>query len=220
MQAKIITFANSKGGSSKTTGCMKISAELVERSYRTLVVDCDHQATATQWSNAAADSAPFPATVINLAHFGGKVHREIERHVHNYEFILIDCPSSLENPVLQSAIFSSDLVIVPTRPSLADVWSSQGIKMLIDRATKGNDKLKAIFFPTMVMRTSLSRAMLETISDLGLPVMKSFLSHRIPFQEAVVTGTTATTLGRSGKAAADEVGAVTAEVLALLGVEK
>ena len=220
MPAKIISFANSKGGSAKTTSCMSMGAELADRGYRVLIVDCDHQATATQWSTAAPDHAPFPATVINLAHFAAKVHREIERHVLNYEFILIDCPSSLENPILQSAVFSSDLVIIPTRPSLADVWSSQAVNTLIERAAQGNEQLQATFLPTMVTRTSLSTAMLDALGELGLPVMKASLSNRIAFQEAVVTGTTVSRLGRSGKSAAEEVKAMTDEVLEILGRKK
>ena len=220
MTAKIITFSSSKGGCSKTTCCMCVSAELSERGYRTLVIDCDHQATATQWSEAAPDNAPFPATVINLAHFGAKAHREIERQVLNYDFILVDCPSSLENPVLQAAIFSADLVLIPTRPSLADVWASQAVKTLIDRAPKGSEEVRAIFLPTMVTRTSLSAAMLDAMHNLGLPVTKSILSHRTAYQQAIVAGASVTALGRGAAAAAREVKALTDEILELVGDEK
>ena len=217
MTAKIITFSSSKGGCSKTTCCMCVSAELAERGYRTLVIDCDHQATATQWSEAASDTAPFPSTVINLAHFGGKVHREIERQVHNYDFIVIDCPSTLGNPILQAAIFSSDLVLIPTRPSLADVWASQAVKALIERAPKGNDEAQVVFLPTMVTRTSLSNAMLDAMQNLGLPVTRSFLWHRTAYQQAIVAGASLSALGRGAAAAAREVSVLTDEILELVG---
>ena len=220
MTAKIITFSSSKGGCSKTTCCMCVSAELAERGYRTLVIDCDHQATATHWSEAAPDAAPFPATVINLAHFGGKVHREIERQVLNYDFIVLDCPSCLENPILQAAIFSSDLVLIPTRPSLADVWASQAVKTLIERAPKGREDGQAIFLPTMVTRTSLSNAMLNALNELGLPVTKSFLSQRTAFQQAIVAGASISSLGKGASAAASEVRALTDEILDLVGGAK
>ena len=220
MTAKIITFSSSKGGCSKTTCCMTISAELAERGFRTLVIDCDHQATATHWSEAAPDTAPFPATVINLAHFGAKVHREIERHVLNYAYLLVDCPASLENPVLQAAIFSADLVLIPTRPSLADVWASQAVKALIDRAPRGNEELQAVLLPTMVTRTTLSTAMLDAMHNLGLPVTKSFLSHRTAYQQAIVAGASISALGRSAAVAAREVSTITDEILNLLGGEK
>src|SRR5437868_10436245 len=102
--AKIIAVVHTKGGVGKTTTVMSLAAELSSRGWSVLVVDGDGQCTASAWSAAAPALAPFPATVINLAEYGVKIHQEIQRHVSNYDFIIVDTPPSTESTVNQSVL--------------------------------------------------------------------------------------------------------------------
>ena len=74
MPAKIITVANQKGGSGKTTVSMQLVGTLARRVYRVLVVDADPQATATRWAASASDDIPFPPAVVGLSTANEKVH--------------------------------------------------------------------------------------------------------------------------------------------------
>jgi chromosome partitioning protein len=220
MKARIIVFAHQKGGVGKTTSCMVLTAELAKRGYRVLVADCDAQASATAWANAAPDCTPFPAAVVNLSAYAGKTHREIQKHLDNYDFILIDCPPSLEALAPQSALLVAHLAIIPLPPSPADLWSARGVKELVERAQTINEDLKAVILPNRVVRTSLSKAILQELEAFGIPLMSARLSNRTAYQEAVIAGMSVSDLGRDAKLAADEVCALTDEVLALLGVTK
>jgi chromosome partitioning protein len=218
LKARIITLINQKGGVGKTTATMLLSAELSKRGYRTLVADCDSQSSSMSWALAAPDSTPFPAAVVNLASFAEKTHREIQKHLDNYDFIVIDCPPSLEALAPQSALLVAHLAIIPLPPSPADLWAARPVKMLVERAQTVNEGLKAAILPNKVGRTSLSKAIMKKLDDFGIPVMSARLSHRIAYQEAVIAGVSVSDLGRDAKPAADEVRAMTDEVLALLGV--
>jgi len=101
-----------------------------------------------------------------------------------------------------------------------DLWSFISFKKLIQASQVVNPNLKARILPNKVERTSLSKSILQQLDGFGIPVMSSRLANRIAFQEAVVAGATVSDLGRSAKPAADEVHAMTDEVLALLREEK
>lgn len=219
MTAKIIASCNQKGGCGKSLICMSISGELGERGFRVLVVDADNQNTATMWSAAAPDDTPFPAAVLSLAAYGSKLHREVQKHLDNYDYIIIDCPPSVDALATQSALLVANLAIVPIPPSPADLWSSRGIKVLIERAQGINEGLKAVILVNKLQRTALSKAVLAELANFGLPVLKTKLSARTAYQEAVISGSTVASLGRAAKPAADEVRSLVDEVIAILGDE-
>ena len=116
MPAKIITVANQKGGSGKTTVSMQLAGTLARRSYRVLVVDADPQATATRWAASASDDIPFPASVVGLCAANDKVHREVRKFIDDYSVVIIDCPPAADSQVPQSALLVADLVLVPIIP--------------------------------------------------------------------------------------------------------
>lgn len=220
MKAKIICIINAKGGSAKTTTTMALSADLGRRGFRVMVADCDPQASSTIWSQAADDKNPFPAAVVNLASFGAKVHREIQRQLDNYDYILIDTPPALDSLAPQAGLLVADLAIIPLPPSPADLWAAIGAKKLVQNAQAVNEDLIAVVLPSKVLRTSLSKSIMRELENFGIPLMSSRLHHRVAFQEAVISGASVFDLGRDAKQAADEVRAMTDEVLALLGEEK
>jgi chromosome partitioning protein len=215
-KAKTVVFLNPKGGVGKSTTTMCVSSALVHRGFRTLVVDCDNQASAMGWA-CAADVTPFPATVVNLASYGGKVHREIQKHLDNYDFILVDTPSSLESTITQAVLLISNLAIIPLPPSPADIWAAQGILKIIAFAQTVNEDLIAYILPNRVVRTTLSKAIMKELENFSLPLMTSRLSNRTAFQEAAISGVSVSELGREAKPAADEVRALVDEILVLLG---
>ena len=219
-QARLIAVTHPKGGVGKTTTTMVLSAEFADRGYRVLVADCDAQASASAWANAAPEGKPFPAAVINFSAYAGKVHREIQKQLDNYDFIIVDCPPGLDSLSPQSAILVADLVIVPLPPSPADLWAARGVKRLIERGTDFNPSLKACILPNRVVRTSLSKTIMRELEDFGIPLMSSRLTNRTAYQEAVVSGVSVSALGRDARTAAEEVAAIADEVLALLGEGK
>lgn len=223
MTAKIIAVANQKGGSAKTTTSLTVTGELGirpsigNRRNRVLVVDADAQETAVAWARAAPDERPFPATVIGMASYAGKMHREIQRQLENYDFIVIDCPPSVDAITSHSALLIADLAIVPVPPAAADLWSCRATLALIERIQVINPGLKAVLLATKVQRTSLSRAVLVELENFGIPLMRSRMTHRTAYQEAILAGTTVAALGRDARAAAIEVSALVDEVLEILG---
>lgn len=216
-KARLIAVTHPKGGVGKTTTTMVLAGELAERGHRVLVGDCDAQASASAWANAAPEGKPFPAAVVNFSAYAGKVHREIQKQLDNYDFIIIDCPPGLDSLSPQSAILVADLVIIPLPPSPADLWACLGAMRLVEQGTVLNPALIAVILPNRVVRTSLSNAIMRELNEFGIPLMSSRLTNRTAYQEAVVSGVSVAALGRDAKTAADEVRVLADEVLQLLG---
>jgi chromosome partitioning protein len=221
MHAKTIVFGNLKGGCGRSTASVLLAGELAERGYKVLVCDCDKQQTASAWAAAAPDETPFPAAVLSFASYGAKVHREIQKQLENYDYIIVDLPPSADTAAApQSALLVADLAVVVVTPSPADIWASHNFKKLIEDTQAINEELKAVLFVNRTRRTILAKALITELPNLGLPVLVSEFATRTAYQEAVIRGSTISALGRNARVAISEVKALTDEVLTYLGVPK
>ncbi|WP_200333211.1 ParA family partition ATPase [Thiocystis violacea] len=215
--AKILTVANQKGGSGKTTVAMQLAGCFGRRDKKVLVIDADPQGTAVRWAASAEDGKPFPARVAGLSAAGGKVHREVQKFVDDYDYIVVDCPPAVDSPVPQSALLVSDLVLVPVIPSPADLWAATGIQQLISNIGDINEGLRARIVPNMCQpNTSLARDALDVLKDFGIPVTDACLHLRTAYRRAAVFGGIVHDQGAQARQAIEEVDALVDEVLRIL----
>lgn len=217
MTAKIVAVVNQKGGAGKTTVSMQLAGTLGRRGHKVLVIDADPQATATRWAASAGEEQSFPATISGLSAAGGKVHREAQKYVEDYDFIVIDCPPAADSPVPQSALMIADLALVPVIPSPLDLWASVGIVRVIDSLRDINEALEPrIVINQCQPNTALAREAMEMLQTFGLPIARARLHHRTAYRQAAVYGSTVHELGKAADQAIAEVDALTDEVLAIL----
>jgi chromosome partitioning protein len=217
MTEKIIAVVNQKGGSGKTTISMQLAGTLGRKPYRVLVVDADAQGTATRWSSTAPENKPFPAAVSNLSHSGNRLHREVQKYVDQYDFIIIDCPPAVESVIPNAALLIANLAIVPIVPSLADLWAAVGIKQVIDSVSQINPELQARLLVNLLKpNTNLSKELMDPIRQFGIDLMQTTIGDRTAYKESVA-GVTVHDLGSKAEAAAAETLRLADEVLAILG---
>lgn len=216
MSGKLIAFSNHKGGSGKTLSSMSLAGGLAREKQSVLVVDADELQTATRWAAQADDSKPFPAQTAGLAAAGGKIHRELQRFADHYEFIVVDCPPSVMSPIPQSVFLVADLVIIPTRPSLGDIWGVKDTLALIEKAKVINEGLKTAFLVNALQpRTQLAAESFEILRTMNGVLLKSALHHRQAYAQCLVIGGTVFDIP-GAYAARKEVEELCKEVLDLL----
>jgi chromosome partitioning protein len=208
----VITVANQKGGSGKTTVSMQLAGALTRNGYKVLVVDADRQNSAIRWSSASDE--PFPAAVVNLAEHKN-LHSEIARLAKDYHFVLVDCPPSADATATARVLPISTLVIVPLVPSPTDMWATMGIKMAITQAQAMNPYLQArLLINQMQPRTRLARGVLEVVNEFDLPLFETQLHQRTVYREAAMIGSTV--FGLQHAEAIAEIEQLTREVLETL----
>lgn len=213
-EAFVITVANQKGGSGKTTVSMNLASALARRDYKVLVVDADKQNSAVLWSGNSESG--FPAAVVNLAE-NKNIHNEVVRLAKDYHFIIIDCPPAADSLVSVRVMPVSDLVLVPLVPAPIDMWATTALKLAIDQAQAVNPDLQArIVMNRCQMRTRLTREVIEIANEIGIPLLSTLISMRIAFSEMPGAGATIYDYRSSAPEAVFEIEALANEVLQVI----
>lgn len=213
-EAYVITVANQKGGSGKTTISMNLAGALARRGYKTLVVDADKQNSAVLWSGNSETG--FPATVVNLAE-NKNIHNEVGRLAKDYHFIIVDCPPAADSLVSVRVMPVSDLVLIPLVPAPIDMWATTALKIAIDQAQALNPNLQArIVMNRCQVRTRLTREVLEVAKDIGIPLLSTLIRQRVAFSEMPGAGATVFDYMSAAPDAVAEIEAMTNEVIEII----
>lgn len=215
--SKLVALVSQKGGSGKTTVTMQLAAGLILRGYRVAIGDLDPQESASRWAESAPDEAPFPGQVLRVGGNAEEMARALRPVARQVDFVILDCPPSIEHPNTTSALDLCDLAIVPVVPGPTDLWSTRAIEKLILHRMETRRGLRGALLPNRVMRTSLATDVLEVMRDFSLPVLAAALSQRSAFAQSAVQGASVYELGRAAAAAQEEVDQLVSAVLELIG---
>jgi chromosome partitioning protein len=113
---KVISLVTQKGGSGKSTLCVSLAVAAHEAGRSICILEMDKQATVTQWAQAREGKPPEVAQIT-----ADRLDAIIERlKGAGYGYVFIDTPG-IDNPGTNSAIRTSDLCLIPCRPTPADL---------------------------------------------------------------------------------------------------
>jgi chromosome partitioning protein len=204
----IITLAQQKGGSGKTTITAHLAVSFLIGGHSVAVLDVDPQGSLGEWfeaREAALGEAGVGLEFRTASGWGAR--REARSLSRDFDMVVIDTPpkSDLE---LRPAIEIADLVAVPIQPTPVDVWATDPTLAMI--AKEGIRSLMII--NRAVRRATLTGEMAEAIAALGHPVAKAALGSRVAFAASMGTGRTVQETAPSSLAS-QEVAALSKEVL-------
>ncbi len=162
MNAKIIAFANQKGGVGKTTCCVNLAAIITNLQRKVLLVDLDPQGNATMGSGLNKSEVAFtvgdvlqekisitkaispniwfdvlPSNIevteaeVNLTKLNNQQYKlasALSMVKHNYDFIFIDCPPSL-NILTINALIAANSILIPMQ---CEYYALEGLSALIN----------------------------------------------------------------------------------------
>lgn len=188
----VLTVANFKGGSAKTTSAAFLAHALHERGDRVLLVDADPQGSALRWS----DLADWPLPVIRLD--STRLHRELPGIVADrYDTLVVDTPPMADHAgIVRSALRASTHVLVPLAPTAVEYERLPVIRDVLDDLDE--PPIVAALLTRTVPRAVATQVYREAIADDGLPVLKATVGTLQRFAQAygdAITRASATAYG-------------------------
>lgn len=170
---KIITLAHQKGGVGKSTLTLNLAYSFKDHLH-TAVVDLDVQGTISQLKPLIKDLDVIPGV--------GKL---ADLQQLPYECIFVDTPPYLSAD-LPELFTMSNLVIIPTKPGIADLMAIRAtIKMLEEVKTKNPDLKTAIVFNMIKPSSSMTAEIRQMIGEYEVPVFKRMITDRVSFARSL-----------------------------------
>ncbi len=196
MAGIVITVAQQKGGSGKTTLAANLAVALLGRGHSVAVIDTDPQGSLGRWYLARRERLGEEAALEFATASAWGVGFECEKLRKRVDFVLIDTPPKIDSD-LRPALRESSLVLVPVASSHVDLWATESVLEMAERVGR----------PVMlVLNRAASRAKLtaevsELLDKVQAPRAQTVLGSRVVFAEVLGEGQGVTERGRTAPAA-------------------
>ena len=196
---RTIATINAKGGSGKTTVALHLAVAAVHQGHNVAVIDLDPQQTARLWSDRRSSPSPV---VLQVA--PSRLGAELERAADvGADMVLIDAPPRAwlgADNAAREATRVSDLVVVPTRPTILDLEATVTTIERIGAA--GGTRVVAVLNGCPARGRDADEAE-AALAERGIEVCPFRIGHRVAFSRSLIDGLTAQEVEPGGKAAYD-----------------
>lgn len=203
---QVITVAQQKGGSGKTTLAANLAVAFAAQGLRVAVLDTDPQGSLGRWFMARREAGRGEIEFSTASAWG--VAYECEKLRRVADVVIIDTPPKVDAD-LRPALREADLVLVPVASSHVDLWALEGVLDLITREGR-----RAVIVLNQAKAGTRLTAEVAEAAGQQAALAEARLGQRVIYAESLGKGLGVADLGRS--AARDEVLALAAEVRALL----
>jgi chromosome partitioning protein len=189
---KILALATQKGGCGKSSIAVSLAVAAQERGLKVYVVDLDPQGTARSWFErrhaeapevAALDASKLPTALAALQRMG-------------HDLVILDT-AGVDTPATTAAMQAADHVLVPARPSVADL---EAARPTVRALSKLGTKFSFILNQCPTGRTMRTTDAFRALSVLGV-VAGTTLAMRADHVDALAQGLGVTERDPTGKAA-------------------
>ncbi|GGC15500.1 cobyrinic acid a,c-diamide synthase [Marivita lacus] len=206
MSGHVITVAQQKGGSGKTTVSANLAIGFLRQGKSVALIDIDPQGSLGRWFMTRVETESGPVDGLEFATSSAwGITYEVRKLSDSHDIVIIDTPPKADSD-LRPALRVADLVIVPVSVSHVDLWATEGVLDLARR----EDKEAMIVLNRARQNTRLGAEVALAAEKLMARIAEATLSNRVIYAEALGQGRGAAE-GRKTPAQA-EVDALTSEV--------
>lgn len=193
-----ISVLGQKGGSGKTTIAIGLAVAAARAGHATAIIDLDPQASASKWKDRRQDENP---AVVSAQASRLKPTLEAARSG-GVELVIIDTAGRKDDSALAAAR-SSDLVLIPTRPSILEVETLPDVSDLL-RLVGSPPAFVVLNCVHPSAGPKLLAEIQEVIKEMfSLTVCPTHICLRGAYAEAPTSGQAPQELDAEGKAAGE-----------------
>jgi len=204
----VIALVGNKGGAGKTTLSVNLAAGIAQSSS-IAVIDADPQGSSLQWRAIAGDNANFPVYAPTFS-----LKQQAQSYAKQNDFVLIDCPPSVQAQQTIAVLEFADVVLMPVQPSPIDLWATVHTEKAISEARETNPKLKALLVINQLeSRTTLSKLVRDVLDEIALPVADTAIRRRAIYRNSALEGKSVFGVGKRGADAVEELNSLIQEVI-------
>jgi len=212
MPGLIITVAQQKGGSGKTTVAAHLAVAFTQAGKSVGLLDVDPQGSLGEWFERREQTlGEAEAGLAFRTASGWGARREAKQLARDFDIVVVDTPpkSDLE---IRPAIEMADLVAVPVQPTPVDLWATAPTLQMA--AKEGVPSV--IVINRVISRALLTAEIIAAAAELGHALAETHLGNRVAYPQSMGEGRTVLETAPGGPAAA-EVEALAREILARAG---
>ncbi len=200
---KVITLATSKGGAGKSTLARNIAAHWLNVGMRVAVIDADPQGSIIK----RHDPNGLLSKLVVIAQPEEIVDSTINELKTDYDYIIVDT-GGFRNRTTVKALISTDLAIIPLKPSADDVAGALETHNLIKEINKTPERLSNPIRYKMIITMSqqgtvIARHVRSELEQIGYLELKAEMYHRVAYPEAAIKGLSPCITDPEGAAARD-----------------
>ena len=208
MLSKVITIAQQKGGSGKTTLAVHLTLAFIKyHNLKVAIIDTDPQGSLGKWfmirteKKISNDSLTFKTASLWGAQYESKTLKN------DHDIVIIDTPPKIESDARPS-IEAADLVLIPMAASHVDFWATGAI---VDIAKKAEKKI-LIQINRSNQRSKLITKTNDFIKSLNLLSTKTIIGNRQIYASSMGEGKTAVEKQKKGNAV-EEIKSLSEQIL-------
>ena len=208
MLSKVITIAQQKGGTGKTTLAVHLALAFIKyHNHKVAIIDTDPQGSLGKWfmirseKNSLDKNLTFKTASLWGAQYESKMLKQ------DHDIVIIDTPPKIESDA-RPAIEAADLVLIPVAPSPVDFWATEAI---IEIAKKAKRKV-LIQINRANHRSKLISKTHEYIKSINVKSTDTLIGHRQIFVTSMGEGKTVVEKQRKSKAV-EEIKSISNQIL-------
>ena len=182
----VISFANPKGGSGKSTLVLVLALELSRQGASLAVVDADPNAVIADWAaRRVKDGLQVPFSVVSRPKEGEMV-ATVGQHTQTHDWVLVDLEGTASR-LFSRALARSNLVLIPLNPSPIDARLAAAAVQLVLEESEALERtipyrLVYSCYPAAVATRSFKRIDSEIRAE-QLPLLDEGLVQRAAFRD-------------------------------------